>query len=74
MGNLLDPALQRSVVTWDQEDGSFSGVVRCKGCGRFLMKLYQVRAGAIEAPPCRTKTCAGYVNRLGFDTFTPPQS
>jgi hypothetical protein len=72
VGNLLDPGLQRSTIAWDQDDGSWSGIWRCKGCGRFLGKHTRVRAGGLEAPPCRTKTCDGYVNRIGFETFAPP--
>lgn len=72
VGNLLDPAFRRSTITWDQETGSFGGIWRCAGCGRYLATLQQVRAGGLSAPPCRTKTCDGYVNRIGFETFSPP--
>lgn len=68
--NILD--LQRSTITWDQESGSFSGLWRCRNCGRYLGKLSGVKAGSLEAPPCRTKTCSGYVNRIGFETFSSP--
>lgn len=70
VGNVLDliNERRRTEMLWDPETTSWTGIWRCRGCGRFLSKLHQVRAGGIEAPPCRTKTCAGYVNRLGFET------
>lgn len=74
MGNLLDPSLLRSTITWDQETGTFSGIFRCRSCGRFLGKFERARMGGYEAPPCRTKTCSGYINRIGFETFAPPAS
>jgi hypothetical protein len=74
MGNVVDliNEQRRSEFLWDAEHGWWNGVWRCRGCGRFLGRLIQVRSGGQEAPPCRTKTCAGYINRLGFETVTSP--
>jgi hypothetical protein len=74
VGNVVDliNEKRRTEMLWDQATGSWSGVWRCRGCGRYLNKFDHVKAGGIEAPPCRTKTCAGYVNRLGYETITSP--
>ena len=76
MGNAVDLVNEkrRSEFLWDPENGWWNGVWRCTGCGRYHGKLYGVKAGGQEAPPCRTKTCAGYVNRLGFETVSPSTS
>ena len=74
VGNLLDPELRRSTITWDQDDGSWSGIWRCRHCGRYLNTFTRTKAGGIAAPPCRTKSCNNYVNHIGFETFAPPTS
>jgi hypothetical protein len=63
---------RRTELLWDQETGTWSGPFRCRGCGRFLGNFSGVKMGGYDAPPCRTKTCDGYVNRLGFETISPP--
>lgn len=67
--NIADPAFRRSTITWDPESGSWSGIWRCQSCGRYIATLSNVKAGALSAAPCRSRTCTGLVNRLGFETY-----